>query len=78
MKQTNKLLLAAALLSSLAGCANMSSGEQRSLSGAAIGTAAGALIGALATGQPLHGAALGAAAGAAGGWLYNRHEEAQQ
>lgn len=78
MKQTNKLLLAIALLSSLAGCANMSSGEQRSLSGAAIGTAAGALVGALATGQPLHGAALGAAAGAAGGWLYNRHEEAQQ
>jgi hypothetical protein len=78
MNQTNKLLLAVALVSSLAGCANMSSGEQRSLSGAAIGTAAGALVGALATGQPLHGAALGAAAGAAGGWLYNRHEEAQK
>jgi osmotically inducible lipoprotein OsmB len=62
---------------SLSGCANMSSGEQRTLSGAAIGTAAGALIGELATGQPLHGAAIGAAAGAAGGWLYNRHEQAQ-
>lgn len=77
MTQTNKLLLAVTLVGSLAGCANMSSGEQRSLSGAAIGTAAGALIGELATGQPLHGAVLGAAAGAAGGWLYNRHEEAQ-
>ena len=50
----------------LAGCANMDSSEQRTLSGAAIGTAAGALIGELATGQPLHGAVLGAAAGAAG------------
>jgi osmotically inducible lipoprotein OsmB len=78
MVQANKLVIVFLALSSLAGCANMSSGEQRSLSGAAIGTAAGALIGELATGQPLHGAVLGAAAGAAGGWLYNHHEEAQQ
>jgi hypothetical protein len=62
----------------LSGCANMSSGEQRTLSGAAIGTAAGAAVGALATGQPLHGAAIGAAAGAIGGWLYNHHEEKQE
>ena len=78
MNRNKKLLLSIALAGSLAGCANMSSGEQRTLSGSAIGTAAGALIGALATGQPLHGAVLGAAAGAAGGWLYNRHEAAQQ
>ena len=43
----------------LAGCANMTTGEQRSLSGTAIGTAAGALVGELATTQPLHGAVLG-------------------
>jgi uncharacterized membrane protein len=55
----------------------MSTGEQRTLSGAAIGTAAGALVGELATGQPLHGAAIGAAVGAASGWLYNRHEQRQ-
>jgi osmotically inducible lipoprotein OsmB len=61
----------------LAGCANMDSSQQRTLSGAAIGTAAGALIGELATGQPLHGAVLGAAAGAAGGWLYDRHEKSE-
>ena len=77
MIQENRLVLAIVAVGSLAGCANMSSGEQRTLSGAAIGTAAGALIGGLATGQPLHGAVLGAAAGAAGGWLYNRHEQAQ-
>jgi len=75
MMKTRKLVLVISLTGSLAGCANMSSSEQRTLSGAAIGTAAGALIGELASGQPLHGAALGAAAGAAGGWLYDRHEK---
>ena len=69
------LVLACCLIGGVTGCANMSSGEQRTLSGAAIGTAAGALIGELATGQPLHGAVIGAAAGAAGGWLYDRHEK---
>jgi len=77
MMRIRRLVLACCLVGSLSGCANMSTGEQRTLSGAAIGTAAGALIGELATGQPLHGAALGAAAGAAGGWLYDRHEKAQ-
>ena len=65
MSKKHRLLSAITVVGSLAGCANMSSGEQRTLSGAAIGTAAGALIGELATGQPLHGAVLGAAAGAA-------------
>ena len=74
---TRNLVLAAILAGSVVGCANMSSGEQRTLSGAAIGTAAGALIGTLATGQPLRGAAIGAAVGGAGGWLYNRHEESK-
>jgi uncharacterized membrane protein len=78
MIRANKVVLVVVMVSGLAACSNMSSGEQRSLSGAAIGTAAGALIGDLATGQPLHGAALGAAAGAVGGWLYDRHEKAQQ
>jgi len=75
MMKTSRLVFAITVVGSLVGCANMSSGEQRTLSGAAIGTAAGALIGELATGQPLHGAVLGAAAGAAGGWLYDRHEK---
>ena len=47
MIQANRLVLAIVAVGSLAGCANMSSGEQRTL------------------------------AGAAGGWLYNRHEQAQ-
>jgi osmotically inducible lipoprotein OsmB len=74
--KSSRLLVAALCATGLlSGCANMSSGEQRTLSGAAIGTAAGAAVGALATGQPLHGMAIGAAAGAVGGWLYNRHEQ---
>lgn len=71
------LVLACCLVGGLTSCANMSSGEQRTLSGAGIGAAAGALVGGLATGRPLTGAAFGAAAGAAGGWLYNRHEESK-
>ena len=70
-----RTMMAIGLLGLLAGCANMSSGEQRTLSGAAIGAAGGALVGELATGRPLTGAAIGAAAGAAGGYLYDRHEK---
>jgi uncharacterized membrane protein len=77
MMKTRSLVVACCLVSGLTGCANMSSGEQRTLSGAGIGAAAGALVGELAVGRPMAGAALGAAAGAAGGWLYNRHEESQ-
>jgi osmotically inducible lipoprotein OsmB len=75
MMRTSKGLLALCLAGGLTGCADLSSSQQRSLSGAAIGTAAGALVGELATGQPLHGAVLGAAAGALGGWLYDQHKK---
>ena len=71
------LVLMAVLAVSVSGCADMSSGEQRTLSGAGIGAAAGALVGGLAKGRPLAGAAWGAAAGAAGGYLYDRHEKSQ-
>jgi len=75
--KTRNLVVGCCLVCGLTGCANMSSGEQRTLSGAGIGAAAGALVGGLATGRPLTGAAFGAAAGAAGGWLYDRHEKSQ-
>jgi len=74
MKKRN-LVVACCLVGGLAGCANMSSGEQRTLSGAGIGAAAGALVGELAVGRPMAGAALGAAVGGAGGYLYDRHEK---
>ena len=56
-------------------CTSMSTTEKRTMTGAGIGAASGALIGELATGQPLAGAAIGTAVGAAGGWLYDRHEK---
>ena len=60
-----------------AGCAGMTDTQQRTLSGAAIGTAGGAAIGAL-SGNAGWGAAIGAAAGAGGGYLYDRNEKAKE
>ena len=72
-----ELTLIICVAGALGGCADMSSTEQRTLSGGAIGAAGGAVIGEMATGQPLTGAAIGAAAGAGGGWLYDRHKKKQ-
>lgn len=73
----HSLVWMAVVALTVSGCANMSSGEQRTLSGAAIGAAGGALIGELGKGKPLTGAAIGAAAGALGGFLYDRHEKSE-
>jgi uncharacterized membrane protein len=78
MKRSRMAFAIVCVVGLLTGCANMSSGEQRTLSGAAIGTAAGAVIGTLATGQPRTGAAIGAAVGAASGWLYDRHKKKEE
>jgi uncharacterized membrane protein len=77
MMKTRKLILTLCLVTGLAGCANMSDTEQRTLSGSAIGTAGGALIAGLTGGNVLGGAAIGAAVGAVSGYLYDRHEKAQ-
>jgi osmotically inducible lipoprotein OsmB len=61
----------------LSGCAGMSDTEQRTLSGAAIGTAAGGIIGAIA-GHTGIGLAAGALVGAGSGYLYDHHEKAQK
>ena len=50
----------------LAGCSDMSSTQQRALSGTAIGAGGGAILGAIG-GNAALGAAAGAAAGLAGG-----------
>lgn len=76
MNVVKKLVLVLSLVGLLAGCANMSTTEQRTVSGAAIGTAAGAAVGIL-TGRPMTGAAVGAAAGALGGYVYDQHEKAE-
>jgi hypothetical protein len=56
-------------------CSGMSQGEQRVLSGGAIGAAGGAAIGGITGGSMIGGALLGGAAGAAGGYLLNEHDK---
>lgn len=70
-----KTLIALPLVAAFAlgGCSNMSTGQQRELSGGAIGAAAGAGITAIAGGNPIWGAIGGAAVGTLGGFLYNKN-----
>ena len=75
MKFLSPLVLAAAL--ALSACADMTAQQQRTLSGAAIGTVGGAAIGAIAGNAGL-GAVLGAGAGAAGGYIYDQHKQSQE
>ena len=64
------LALAGAL--SVGACSGMNTTEQRTLSGGAIGAAAGTVITAATGGCIICGAAIGAGAGALGGFLYDR------
>lgn len=67
-----------ALTSLVAGCAGMSSTEQRVLSGGALGAASGAAIGAATGGSPGAGAAIGGAAGAVGGAILDQVEKSRR
>ena len=59
----------------LTACSDLNRTQQRTLSGAAIGTGVGT-VGALATGGCVGcGAAIGAAAGAGAGYVYDRMEK---
>jgi osmotically inducible lipoprotein OsmB len=60
-----------ALILLLGGCCNLSSTQQRVLSGGAIGAGTGAAIAAIAGGGVLAGTAIGAGAGAIGGFIYD-------
>ena len=71
------IVLSTSSIFGLSACSNMSDTSQRTLSGAAIGTAAGVGIGALTGGALLWGAAGGAAIGAVGGYVYDQHEKNQ-
>lgn len=75
MKRVTATVALLLLAGSLAGCANMSSDEQRTLSGGAAGAAGGAALGAITGGSAAAGAVLGGAAGAAGGYLWGEHVE---
>jgi Glycine-zipper domain len=72
-----KLILAAVVASvPLAACSDMTPGQQRAVTGTAIGAGGGAIIGALAGNAGL-GAGIGAAAGLAGGLLVNQAKGGQ-
>jgi hypothetical protein len=58
----------------LGGCANMTTTEQRTLSGAGIGALGGAAIAAVAEGSVATGALIGAGVGAGAGYLYSRSQ----
>jgi Glycine-zipper domain len=67
-----RLILAVVMASvPLGACSDMTTGQQRALSGTAIGAGGGAIIGAIAGNAGL-GAGIGAAAGLAGGLIYNQ------
>jgi len=53
----------------ISGCAGMSSQQQRTLSGGAIGAGGCALLGGISGGSPAVGAVLGGAAGALTGYI---------
>ena len=70
MKKTILTLACVAVLP-LAACSGMNTTQQRTLSGAAIGTGVGAATAAVTGGCLSCGAAVGAVAGAAGGYIYD-------
>ena len=71
-KTTTAAALVAAL--ALAGCSGMNNTEQRTLSGGAIGAAAGAAGTAITGGCVWCGAALGGGVGAAAGYLSDKFD----
>ena len=74
MKRFNAMSGVIAMGAMLAGCADMSQTQQRTVTGAAGGAAVGGLIGA-AAGNAGIGAAVGAGLGGTGGFLLGRHNE---
>jgi hypothetical protein len=65
-------------ISLIAGCAGLTTREQRVLSGGAIGAGAGAVGSAIVGGSVAAGAAIGAAAGAVGGLIYDESKRRQK
>ena len=76
MKKT--LMIVSVATAFATGCAGMSDTQQRTLSGGAIGAAAGAGITAIAGGDAIWGAVGGAAVGALGGYAYDSYKRSQQ
>ena len=65
-------LAIALLFALLAGCTGLTPTQQRTLTGGALGAAAGAGVSALAGGNPTTGAVIGGAGGAATGYILSK------
>lgn len=76
MLQRPLLLLTAASVFALAGCANMTESQRGTATGVGVGTAAGAVIGAIAGDGK--GAAIGATLGGLGGYVWSQRMERQK
>ena len=72
MMRCSRSLTLALLLSLLAGCSGLTPTQQRTLTGGALGAAAGAGVSALSGGHPTTGAVIGGAGGAVAGYLWGR------
>ncbi len=70
--------IAAVLALSLGACSGMSTTQQRTVSGGAIGAGVGALGTVVTGGCVACGAAVGAGVGAAGGYIYDRLEKSDK
>lgn len=57
------------------GCSGMSSTQQKTLSGGAIGAGGGAVLGAVTGGSPVVGAVVGGGVGAITGYILGEHNK---
>jgi hypothetical protein len=76
MKAGQRLFGAVGLVVLVAGCSDLTPGQQRAVTGTGIGAAGGAVLGAIGGNAGL-GAAAGAGAGLLGGLLFNEYKQSQ-
>jgi len=74
MKRTMIAFVMMVFVFTFVGCAGMSRTQQTTLSGAGIGAAGGAVLGAVVGGNPLVGAAIGAGVGGAAGYIVGEQD----
>jgi len=69
MKRIAVVFIILVFVFTFVGCSGMTRTQQTTLSGAGIGAAGGAVLGALVGGSPLVGAGVGAAVGGVAGYI---------